>query len=77
MGHMLADSFLAQVEAFLTDSGMSAAAFGRAATGDPNFVGDLRTGRSVSLRLHDKVSQYMAANGPAKAKTPAGEGVSP
>jgi hypothetical protein len=67
---MLTDSFLAQVEAFLKASGMSAAAFGRATAGDPNLVGDLRNGRSPSLRLVDKVSLYMRDNAPAEAEAP-------
>jgi len=44
---------------------MSASAFGRAAVGDPNLVGDLRGGegkeqRMPSLRLVERVHKFMA-----------------
>jgi|APCry1669192522_1035417.scaffolds.fasta_scaffold00745_4 hypothetical protein len=59
------ESFLAEIESFLTRSGMSASAFGRAAVGDPNLVGDLRGGegkeqRMPSLRLVERVHKFMA-----------------
>lgn len=39
---------------------MSPTAFGRAAVGDPNLVGDLRNGRMPSLRLVARVSKFIA-----------------
>jgi hypothetical protein len=60
---LTSDQFLAEIESFLAASGMSASAFGRAAVGDPNFVGDLRTkDRMPSLRLVEKVDAYIKAN---------------
>lgn len=57
-------SFLASIEAYLSASGMSAFAFGSAAVKDPNFVRELRAGRSPSLRIVEKVEAYMQANPP-------------
>lgn len=53
------EDFLAEIEAFLTRTGMSASAFGRAAVGDPNLVGDLRAGRMPNLRLVGRVNSYI------------------
>lgn len=54
-----ADVFLSEIADFIERAGMSASAFGRAAVGDPNFVGDIRDGRSPSLRIVDKARAYM------------------
>lgn len=54
-----AQAFLAEVEAFLERSGMSATAFGKTALNDPNFVGDLRSGRMPSLGLVDRVHDFI------------------
>jgi len=59
--------FVAQVEAYLTESGTTPTAFGKAVSGDPNFVFDLRRGRSPSLLVVEKVLAYIAAN-PASAE---------
>jgi hypothetical protein len=53
------ESLLADIEAFLRESGMSAIFFGKAAVGDPNFVGDLRKGRKPHLDLVDRVDAYL------------------
>src|SRR5450759_3438413 len=53
------DRFLADIEAFLRESGMRATFFGKAAVGDPNFVGDIRRGRKVHLDLVDQVDAYI------------------
>lgn len=58
----LAQTFLAEVEAFLARTKMSASAFGHGAVNDPNFVGDLRKGRMPSLRLADEVHQFMRSH---------------
>lgn len=50
-----AERLLADIEAFLSETGTTASAFGRSATGDPNFVGDLRAGRRPNLDLADRV----------------------
>lgn len=55
------ESFVAEIDAFLERSGMSASAFGKASIGDPNLVSDLRAGRSPSLRLIGRVKDYIEA----------------
>jgi hypothetical protein len=50
---------LFDIEAFLRESGMNASFFGKAAVGDPNFVGDVRNGRRPHLDLIDKVEAYL------------------
>lgn len=63
-----AERFLADIEAFLTQSGMSATAFGMAALNDPSFVPDLRNGRKPNLGLVDRVHAFMEAqNSPPQA----------
>jgi hypothetical protein len=53
------EALLADIEAFLRESGMSASFFGKAAVGDPNFVGELRKGRKPHLDLVDRVDAYL------------------
>ncbi len=52
--------FLADIEAFLAETGLSVSRFGREAVGDPSLVGDLRRGRSPSAALMDRVAGFMA-----------------
>jgi hypothetical protein len=59
--------FLAEVEAFLRRSGMSVTSFGRQAVADPNFVPDLRNGRSPSLAVVDKVHDFIREKQSIKA----------
>lgn len=56
-----AESFLDEIDAFLTRKGMSASAFGKAALNDPNFVGDLRAGRMPNLGLVERVNTFIRA----------------
>jgi hypothetical protein len=65
-----AESFLSEIDAFLTAKGMSESAFGKAALGDPNFVSNLRAGRSPSLKTVSKVADYLRTNAPAEAGVP-------
>lgn len=51
--------FLESIEAYLDATKMGAARFGMLAVKDPNFVADLRRGRSVGLDVVDRVRQYM------------------
>lgn len=51
--------FLAHIDAFLERSGMAATRFGKAAVGDPNFVHDVRSGRSPSLALVERVNAFI------------------
>jgi len=55
----LSEQFLSRVEAFLTSSRMKTAEFGRESIGDPNFVANLRRGRSPTLGTADKVLSYI------------------
>lgn len=57
---MTRDEFLNRIETFLAAHEMSPAAFGRNAVKDPNFILDLRNGRSPSLKMVERVEQYMA-----------------
>jgi hypothetical protein len=51
--------FLSEVEAFLSRSGMSPTAFGKAALNDPNFISDLRAGRLPGLGIVDRVHEFI------------------
>jgi hypothetical protein len=53
------DEFLAELEEFLARSGMSASAFGKEVLKDPNFVSDLRAGRSPSLIVAKQVATFI------------------
>jgi sulfate adenylyltransferase subunit 2 len=55
----IAQTFLADIEAYLTRSGLDPSSFGKQALGDPNFVFDLRKGRSPSTRTMEKVRAAM------------------
>jgi hypothetical protein len=56
----LLETFLVDVEAFLSERGMEASLFGRNALKDPNFVFDLRKGRFPNLRTIQRVRAFMA-----------------
>jgi hypothetical protein len=62
------EAFLSEIEDFLSESGMSASAFGKVVVGDPNFVGDLRKGRMPNLRLVGKVSNFIRTAQPEHAR---------
>jgi len=55
------ERFIADVEAFLKRSGMSASRFSWEAVKDPNFVANIRAGRAPSLRLVDRVHEFISA----------------
>lgn len=57
----VSQSFLSEIERFLATSGLEPTALGKQALGDPNFVFDLRKGRSPSTRTMDKVKTWIAA----------------
>ena len=65
------EAFLAKVEAFLEASKMKPSAFGKAAIGDPNFVGDLGKGRQPSLGTVDRVNDFIASHAASDASEPA------
>lgn len=62
---LTSDSFLVEIEAFLKRADMSATAFGVAAVRDPNFVKDLRDGRAPSLRLVERVHEFIHKHAPS------------
>ena len=51
--------FLADIEEFLARTGISASAFGKEVMSDPNFVSDLRAGRSPSLKAAAQVAEFI------------------
>lgn len=54
------DAFLAEIDAFIAQHGMTDAHFGIAALNDHKFVQRLRSGRSsTTLRTADKVRAFM------------------
>lgn len=57
----LSEKFLTDVEDFLRREAITPTAFGRNALNDPNFVFDLRAGRSPSAAVIDRVQQYIAS----------------
>jgi sulfate adenylyltransferase subunit 2 len=57
----VAESFLAEIEAFLKSASLEPTALGKQALGDPNFVFDLRKGRSPSTRTIEKVRSWIAS----------------
>lgn len=52
-------ALLGEIAVFREKADMTESAFGRAAINDPNFVGDLRAGRQPSLKLIDRVREFM------------------
>lgn len=63
--------FVATIDRYLTASGMGAARFGSQAVKDPNFVADVRGGRSPSLAMVERVLAFIRAN-PAEPARKAG-----
>lgn len=65
----ISDQFIADVEAFLARTGMTATAFGKETLNDPSFVPDLRGGRKPGLGSVDKVYEFMRARSLALAES--------
>ncbi len=57
----IAQTFLTEIENFLSKSGIEATSLGKQALGDPSLVFDLRKGRSPSTRTMDKLRAWMLA----------------
>lgn len=51
---------LKQIEAFCTRNHMGVTTFGRNVIGDPNLVGNLRNGRSLTLKTANAIVAFMA-----------------
>ena len=65
MSDTLIQSFLAEIDRFLRSAGIEPTVLGKQALGDPNFVFDLRKGRSPSTRTIEKVRNWMSQQVPA------------
>lgn len=64
--------FVVDVESYLARRpDLTATAFGRTAVNDPNFVFDLRRGRSPSLAIVERVLVFMRDHPPADEPKPA------
>jgi hypothetical protein len=59
--HPSIQALIAEIDASRKRSGMTTSGFGRMAIGDPNFYGDLKDGRMPSLKLIDRVREFMQA----------------
>lgn len=57
-----AEQFIAEIDAYLERTKVSASAFGREAIGDPNLVSDLKAGRMPNLRTLARVMDFMNAS---------------
>lgn len=64
----VAESFLVEIETFLKSAGLEPTALGKQALGDPNFVFDLRKGRSPSTRTIEKVRGWIAGQSAPPAR---------
>lgn len=62
-----AETFRAEIEAFLARSKMAPSKFGKEAVNDRSFVRDLRAGRAPNLRIVDRVHAFMKANDEGEA----------
>lgn len=58
---------LAEIEAFLRDTGMNQTTFGLETVNNGKFVPDLRKGRDPKTATVDKVRRYMARKRRARA----------
>ena len=61
--HTLARALLAEIEAFLAQSGLTPTKFGLAAVNDGHLVANLRKGNSVTLKTADRVRAFMPRRG--------------
>lgn len=72
----LREQIAAEIEAFLEESGMPPATFGRKAMSDPTFVWKVRNGHDVRSSTIDRVREYIANyKPPARRKAGNGERV--
>lgn len=60
----MTEELLAEIEAALAKSGLSATKFGKDAVGDPSFVFDLRDGkRDLRVSTVQRVRDFIAGQG--------------
>lgn len=55
-----ARNLIERIDRFIEQHGQNPTGFGRNAVNDPNFVRDLKDGRSVGIKTIDRVLAYMA-----------------
>lgn len=53
-------SLLAEIDAFLAETGIAATTFGRHAVNDGKFVGRIRSGSGITVALVDRVRAHIA-----------------
>src|SRR5262245_48587881 len=70
--HTLARALLAEIEAFLAQSGLTPTKFGLAAVNDGHLVANLRKGNSVTLKTADRVRAFIGAGPRAPGRSMAG-----
>lgn len=61
------DPILADIESFLSISGMTAAAFGKMATKDPMLVREIRLGRELRRRVRNRILDFIRLESPQVA----------
>jgi phosphopantothenoylcysteine decarboxylase / phosphopantothenate---cysteine ligase len=72
--HTLARALLAEIEAFLAESGLTPTKFGLAAVNDGHLVANLRKGNSVTLKTADRVRAFIGTAARAQGGRMAGPG---
>jgi phosphopantothenoylcysteine decarboxylase / phosphopantothenate---cysteine ligase len=72
--HTLARALLAEIEAFLAQSGLTPTKFGLAAVNDGHLVANLRKGNSVTLKTADRVRAFIGAGARAQGRSMTGTG---
>lgn len=66
------DPILADVERFLSDTGMTATAFGKRTAKDPMLVHEMRRGRELRRAIRTRIQDFIRSQAPAEAaNTPA------
>lgn len=53
---------LPEIETYLARTGLAASRFGRLAVGDPRFVADLKGGRKLRPKTHERVVRYLTVS---------------
>ena len=56
--------FLSDIDAYLAERRISETALGKAAVNDGKFVSRIRSGKGVTVRLVERVREYMRENPP-------------
>lgn len=57
---------LGEIEAYISEEGLSLSAFGELSVGDPRFVFDLKAGREPRRKTVEKVKNFMCLERPRK-----------